>query len=66
MSLYQGRIYFDRDGSIFKAKSMEINDSLLLEYFSEGYRAYYMEPDLLKQRDSDLFAYIGGLLDDKS
>ena len=66
VSLYQGRIYFDRDGSIFKAKSMEINDSLLLEYFSEGYRAYYMKPDLLKQRDSDLFAYIGGLLDDKS
>ena len=65
VSEYQGRIYFDRDGSILKAGTMEINDNLLLEYFSEGYRAYYMEPDLLKQRDADLFSYIGGLLGDK-
>lgn len=66
VSEYQGRIYPDRDGSILKAGVMEINDSLLLEYFSEGYRAYYMEPDLLKQRDADLFSYIGGLLRDES
>ena len=37
----------------------------LMEYFSEGYRAYFQAPDLLKEKDPALYEFIGGLKDDK-
>lgn len=35
------------------------------EYFSEGYRAFYTEPELLKEKDPKLYAFIGGLTHDE-
>ena len=36
----------------------------LREYFSEGFRCYFMEPDLLKQKDYELYQYIKELVED--
>lgn len=36
-----------------------------MDYFSEGYRAYYQTPDILKAKDPELYDFIGGLKDDK-
>ena len=35
----------------------------LREYFSEGYRAFFKEPKLLKERDPDLYEYIKELVE---
>lgn len=56
ISEYQGRLY--RRGN---SGATEIDLSALKDYFSEGYRAYYTEPWLLKKKDPKLYAYIEGL-----
>lgn len=56
ISEYQGRLY--RRGN---SDATEIDLSTLKDYFSEGYRAYYTEPWLLKKKDPKLYAYIEGL-----
>ena len=60
ISRYQGRMYehvgIMEDGKI-------VLDSLM-EYFSEGYRAYFQTPDFLKEKDPVLYEFIGGLKDD--
>lgn len=65
ISEYQGRLYESPTDGIFKAGTMQINEDMLKEYFSEGYRAFYQEPSALKERDPQLYHFIEGLKDDK-
>lgn len=62
ISEYQGRMY-ERAGFFDDEKKINLN--AMLEYFSERYRAYYQSPELLKQKDHDLYRFIGGLAHDK-
>ena len=61
ISRYQGRMY-EHVGIIDDGKI--VLDSLMA-YFSEGYRAYYQTPDILKEKDPELYDFIGGLKDDE-
>ena len=61
VSRYQGRMY-EHVGIIDDGKI--VLDSLM-DYFSEGYRAYYQTPDILKEKDPELYNFIGGLKNDK-
>ena len=65
VSIYQGRLYETEDYGIFKPDSFEVDESMLKEYFSEGYRAFYQEPNLLKEKDPLLYQFIEELSDDK-
>lgn len=65
ISEYQGRLYESPTDGIFKAGTMQINEDMLKEYFSEGYRAFYQEPSTLKEKDPQLYHFIEGLKDDK-
>lgn len=65
ISEYQGRLYESPTDGIFKAGTMQINEDMLKEYFSEGYRAFYQEPSALKEKDPQLYHFIDGLKDDK-
>ena len=65
ISEYQGRLYESPTDGIFKAGTMQINEDMLKEYFSEGYRAFYQEPSALKEKDPQLYHFIGGLKDDQ-
>ena len=61
ISRYQGRMY-EHVGIMDDGKI--VLDSLM-DYFSEGYRAYYQTPKLLNEKDPELYNFIGGLKDDK-
>ena len=61
ISRYQGRMY-EHVGTMDDGKI--VLDSLM-DYFSEGYRAYYQMPKLLNEKDPELYKFIGGLKDDK-
>lgn len=65
ISEYQGRLYESPTDGIFKAGTMKINEDMLKEYFSEGYRAFYQEPSALKEKDPQLYHFIEGLKDDQ-
>lgn len=65
ISEYQGRLYESPTDGIFKAGTMQINEDMLKEYFSEGYRTFYQEPSALKEKDPQLYHFIEGLKDDK-
>ena len=65
ISEYQGRLYESSTDGIFKAGTMQINEDMLKEYFSEGYRAFYQEPSALKEKDPQLYHFIEGLKDDQ-
>lgn len=65
ISEYQGRLYESPTDGIFKAGTMQINEDMLKEYFSEGYRAFYQEPSTLKEKDPQLYHFIEGLKDDQ-
>ena len=65
ISEYQGRLYESPTDGIFKAGTMQINEDMLKEYFSEGYRAFYQEPSVLKEKDPQLYHFIEGLKDDQ-
>ena len=58
---YQGRMY---ESVGFYDDDKRINLNAMLEYFSEGYRAYHQDPELLKQKDPDLYRFIGGISHD--
>ena len=57
---YQGRIYVQNDLLDYSAS---FDYFQMREYFSEGYRAYFKEPDLLKSKDPQLYEYIRELVD---
>ena len=61
VSEYQGRMY--ESYGIYDGT--EINLSSMKDYFPEGYREFFMDPDNLKAHDPDLYDYIRGLLDDQ-
>lgn len=61
ISPYQCHVYIDMDNIDYSA---DLDYSLLKEYFAEGYRAYFYEPDVLKNRDVDLFNYIKDLVNE--
>ena len=61
VSIYQGRMY-DSYGIY---DGTEINLSSMKDYFPEGYREFFMNPDNLKAHDPDLYNYIRGLLNDQ-
>ncbi len=63
ISRYQGRMY--EHVGIIDFSTGKINLDSLMDYFSEGYRAYYQTPDILKAKDPELYDFIGGLKDDK-
>ena len=65
ISEYQGRLYESPTDGIFKAGTMQINEDMLKEYFSEGYRAFYQESSALKEKDPKLYEFIEGLSDDQ-
>lgn len=65
ISEYQGRLYESPADGIFKAGTMQINEDMLKEYFSEGYRAFYQEPSALKEKDPQLYHFIEGLKNDQ-
>ena len=65
ISTYQGRLYESSDYGIFKKDSPEINEDMLKEYFSEGFRAFYKEPALLKEKDPKLYEFIEELSDEQ-
>lgn len=61
VSEYQGRLYEFigfYDGEKLDLRAMQ-------EYFSEGYKAFYTEPELLQKKDPKLYAFIGGLTNDE-
>lgn len=65
ISEYQGRLYESPTDGIFKAGTMQINEDMLKEYFSEGYRAFYQEPSALKEKNPQLYHFIEGLKNDQ-
>ena len=65
VSIYQGRLYSTEDFGIFKEGTLEVDDSLLRNYFSEGDRALYQETATLEEKDQWLYHFIEGLKDDQ-
>ena len=64
ISEYQRRVYEqDIDGN-YKLNYLDFtfNPKTLGEYFSEGFRCYFQENNLLKRKDIDLYNYIKGVL----
>lgn len=61
VSDYQKRVYVDMATHDYSA---EFDYSTLKEYFSEGYRAYFKEPETLRRKDPELYDYIGRLVND--
>ncbi len=59
VSDYQGRIYIDSN-NIFDAFDMDGNfkDDLLWEFVSEGFRVYIEEPEVLNEKNPELFSLI--------
>lgn len=58
ISIYQGRMY-EAEGILIDGK---INIFSLRDYFAEGYRMYFIDPDKLKRYDNALYQYIKELL----
>lgn len=59
ISEQQGRIYRkDLNGNSYIANNQKINLNCLGEYFSEGFREYFDNPENLKSKDIQLFRYI--------
>lgn len=60
VSIYQGRLY-DRFGrGIYDGGHIYLDG--MREYFSEGFMFYVNDPEVLRQKDPDLFDYIRRLL----
>ena len=60
ISEYQGYLYeFDIDGmERFNSEDFTFNLKCLGEYFSEGYRVYLTNPQILKSKDAELYNFI--------
>lgn len=54
-------IISDYQGWVGTRESSEISPEMLREYFSEGYREYFVNPENLKRKDLDLFNFIEGI-----
>lgn len=52
---YQGRLYEELG---FIDKDDALNHFALGEYFSEGYKAYFLSPETLRKKDVNLYQYI--------
>lgn len=66
--LHNDKFISDYQGRIYRKSTEELTAGdlpRLREYFSEAYRAYYVEPWKLKKHDPDLYDFIGGLCNDK-
>lgn len=61
VSDYQKRVYNYDPSTVDWSAPFDYNS--LREYFSEGYRAFFKEPKLLKERDPDLYEYIKELVE---
>lgn len=61
VSIYQGRLYERYGRGIYDGKQVYLDG--MREYFSEGFMFYVHAPDVLKQKDPDLFDYIRRLLE---
>lgn len=61
VSLYQGNWY--RSRPIFSSNGM-VEPYAFSDFFAEGYRAYIFEPELLKQKNKELYDYIEWLAGD--
>lgn len=61
VSEYQGRMY--ESAGIYDGHT--INLSSMKEYFAEGYREFYADPENLTAHDPDLYDYIRELLHDQ-
>lgn len=55
ISRYQGRIYLEAVADYDHAADL-LNG--MLEYFSEGFRCYFINPKILQTKDPELFRYI--------
>lgn len=65
ISEYQGFLYeTDIDGNE-RINDFSLNTKCLGEYFSEGYRVYLTNPELLKSKDIDLYNFINKKLVNK-
>lgn len=65
ISIYQSRLYdvdIDKEGRI-NYDLKKFNPKVLGEYFSEGYRAYITDPEILKKKDPVLYKFIKELID---
>ena len=63
ISEYQKRVYdedIDGDG-YFDYATLGFNVKVLGEYFAEGYKYYFINPELLKQKDRALYDFIKNL-----
>jgi len=60
ISIYQGRIYpCDLDENpTYDTKTKQFNIKCLGEYFSEGYKEYFINPKNLKLKDNELYQFI--------
>lgn len=54
VSEYQGRLY--KEYGIYDGKTVSLDG--MREYFSEGFRYFFIEPDSLMEKDPDLYRYI--------
>ncbi|MCM1295657.1 MAG: phage minor capsid protein [Muribaculaceae bacterium] len=61
VSIYQGRLY--EDYGIYDGNTVSLGG--MREYFSEGFRCYFMEPELLKQKDDALYQFIRELVENE-
>lgn len=61
VSEYQGRMY--ESAGIYDGRT--INLTSMKEYFAEGYREFYVNPENLRLHDPDLYDYIRRLLYDQ-
>lgn len=58
----QGKIYKrDLKGKPY-AYNNQLNLNCLGDYFSEGFRQYYINSNILKEKDKELFKYIEGVI----
>ena len=61
VSDYQGRLYENfGDRGIYDGKKVYLDG--MREYFSEGVRVFYADPQLLLKKDPDLYDYIKELM----
>lgn len=63
ISAYQGRLY-ENFGSHGIYDGQRIYLDGMREYFSEGFRCYFTDPELLERKDPDLYGYIKELVRD--
>ena len=61
VSIYQGRLYERYGRGIYDGRRVYLDG--MREYFSEGFMFYVHNPEMLMQKDPELFEYIRRLLE---